>query len=298
MKFIDVSESWLNYHKVNIEYYTFLMYKGKVKLLNIYFKDKKIDEINMLDIHNFLTYLSYDKNLSKSTIQKYKVTLNQIYIFAIIRGYTENNPCIYVKLPKAKPKKIIKPLNEYEIKTVINNADTHFGFYPLFLIFTGLRREEALALTKNDIDIENKKIYVNKVLIFKGKKTEIRPYLKNGEDRIVSMPNIIVDKLKKMNYNNYLFCDENENVYNTHKIRNRWKRYLKSTGINITQHQCRHTYASMLYKSGVDVKTAQQLLGHKTLQLTLDTYTHLDNLYKNKNIDKFNSYINENIYYT
>ena len=46
---------------------------------------------------------------------------------------------------------------------------------------------------------------------------------------------------------------------------------------DITPHMFRHTYATSLYYSGVDIKTAQYLLGHSSIQMTLDVYTHLDN---------------------
>ena len=45
---------------------------------------------------------------------------------------------------------------------------------------------------------------------------------------------------------------------------------------DITPHMFRHTYATSLYYAGIDIKTAQTLLGHSSIQMTMDVYTHLD----------------------
>lgn len=60
-----------------------------------------------------------------------------------------------------------------------------------------------------------------------------------------------------------------------------------------TPHQLRHTYASMLYKSGIDVMTAKEQLGHSDITTTLNIYTHLDSEYKTRNMDKLNGYLSK-----
>lgn len=62
-----------------------------------------------------------------------------------------------------------------------------------------------------------------------------------------------------------------------------------------TPHQLRHTYATLLYISGVDVKTASQLLGHSNITITLDIYTHLDKQFQKLNIQKFDNYIKSDL---
>ena len=60
-------------------------------------------------------------------------------------------------------------------------------------------------------------------------------------------------------------------------------------------HQLRHTYATLLYISGVDVKTASQLLGHSSITITLDIYTHLEKQFQTLNIQKFDNYIKSDL---
>ena len=59
-------------------------------------------------------------------------------------------------------------------------------------------------------------------------------------------------------------------------LRKRWARYIKGIDVNITQHQLRHAYSFLLYRSGIDVKTAQYLLGHSNYATTMNIYTDFD----------------------
>ena len=58
-------------------------------------------------------------------------------------------------------------------------------------------------------------------------------------------------------------------------------------------HQLRHTYATILYTSGVDILTAQKQLGHSDVKTTIGIYTHLEAEREKNSIDKLNSYISK-----
>lgn len=59
-------------------------------------------------------------------------------------------------------------------------------------------------------------------------------------------------------------------------------------------HQFRHTFCTMLFNADVDIKTAQAVLGHSDVSVTLRVYTHLEEKYKKRSIDKLNGYIKNN----
>ena len=63
---------------------------------------------------------------------------------------------------------------------------------------------------------------------------------------------------------------------------------------NITAHWLRHTFATMLYFAGVDLLTAKEQLGHSDIKTTLEIYTHLDNQFKRKSMDKLDRYLSKN----
>lgn len=54
-----------------------------------------------------------------------------------------------------------------------------------------------------------------------------------------------------------------------------WERWQKESGISATAHQLRHTYATILYEAGIDVKDAQALMGHSDIAVTQNIYTHI-----------------------
>lgn len=76
-------------------------------------------------------------------------------------------------------------------------------------------------------------------------------------------------------------------------LRKRWQKYQKETDTTFTPHQLRHAYATILYDAGIDEKVAQGLMGHSTIQLTRDIYTHVRMNRKEMAAKTLNKYINE-----
>lgn len=90
------------------------------------------------------------------------------------------------------------------------------------------------------------------------------------------------------------------NPHTESSINKFWNRFLReyneyyNTNAKFGMHQFRHTFCSMLYNSGVDIKTAQSVLGHADVSITLSVYTHLGENQKKHSIDKLNDYIKKN----
>ena len=61
--------------------------------------------------------------------------------------------------------------------------------------------------------------------------------------------------------------------------------------MHFDRHSIRHTYATMLYESGVDIKSAQKLLGHANFQTTMDVYTHLSDRHLKEASEKLENYL-------
>lgn len=89
--------------------------------------------------------------------------------------------------------------------------------------------------------------------------------------------------LCKLNYQYGIHDDNIASIYNPNGI--------PFTIDKITPHMLRHTYATLLYSSDVDVLTASQLLGHSDINTTLKIYTHLEKMKFDKSIDKFDDYV-------
>lgn len=182
----------------------------------------------------------------------------------------------------------------------------------MIAIFAGLRRGEMTALTWNDVDLIKKEITVNKSYDYKNNRLkDPKSYAGN---RIIPIPDVLVNFLAEQKRTSTLVC---VNAHNGLMTESSWKRLIESlqvdmevaigatnktskfapTELNRTLepfgwHSLRHTYATLLYDSGVDVLTAQYLLGHSDVKTTMDIYTHLTERKKTRSISSFNSFIN------
>lgn len=184
----------------------------------------------------------------------------------------------------------------------------------LLMMLCGLRVGEVLTLKWDDIDFNTGKVHLNKsTQRVKGNEYAVKPGTKNGKDRTVPIPKTLLEELAKLKETSTspLICTNTSGEFHTPSS---WKRMFESyisdlnalncakskydpsfkrTLDKITPHMFRHTYASMLYFSGVDVLTAQKLLGHADLSTTLKVYTHLQKETEDLSIEKFDVYVSD-----
>ena len=289
--FSKVAETWANETFDKLENNSLKVYKPACRECIEYFKDKNIQDITPSDVKNFVT--SYEKRgFSPKTIKNKLLVLNLICKYAIIEQYISHNPCqlITVKTPQKTQKR--HSLDTESISIIRNSVNEDFGLFAFFLLYTGLRRGEAFALTPKDIDFENKTIHVNKTVEWLGNVPQIKPCPKTeAGNREVPIPDILIEHLQKLKNNTYLFQNENGEMMHNSQVTRMWNKYIKKTNLNATPHILRHTYATMLFDAGIDVKTAQSWLGHTDIKTTLDIYTHLSEQRKEKSISKWQAYL-------
>lgn len=192
--FKNVADNWLTIHRVGIKHGTILMYQNNINKLNVFFGNKDIRHIEFLELQNFINNL-HENDLSKSTIKKYKITLSQIFNFAVSEKIIITNPANIVKIPKNARVMTRRSLSLNETKLILDNVNREFGLYAYMLLFLGVRRSELLALKFEDIDFEEKKVKIYKVVNFIKNKPVITIGLKNG-NKFRYLP--IIDKL--LNY--------------------------------------------------------------------------------------------------
>ena len=244
-----------------------------------------------------------DNNYSYSTIHKVYVLLNECLQYAVDTDKLDKNPCRLVKQPSKKmfEKKEIRWLSEDEIKLFKEQAvckyktgnDRYIYGLPISLIiYTGLRCGELAALKWSDIDFENKKIYVRKniVTVYDYEDTEkktrkvnlqtstktsdgrIIPLIKNAEDIL----NSIKSKYQEIDSDGFIINNSDKMVH-VDTISDSYTNIAKTAGIEnpLGIHTLRHTFASLLIKKGVDIKIVSDILGHKDVAFTYNTYVHI-----------------------
>lgn len=167
-----------------------------------------------------------------------------------------------------------------------------------------MRRGEILALTTEDVDIENMIIHITKAVEFIDNNPHVKEPKTPKSIRTIPILNCLKPHLERAlkgkNKNDIVFCDKFGNIYNKMAIRRlfadfneRYNEYLDrhENPIHFTVHQFRHTFCTLLYNAGVDVKMAQDILGHSSVNVTLEIYTHLTNKSKRLSANKINEYI-------
>ena len=191
------------------------------------------------------------------------------------------------------------------------------------MIFAGLRRGELIPLRWTDFDYKKYKVRIsksveaqntNKLMVKEGTKTNI-------EGRVVSIPKeliVEVELARRTSKSEFVCSQMDGSMHTLSSWRAMWQSFQtdlnvtswKLAGVeynkfrpqgmkkridNITPHMLRHTYATILYISGVDILNAAKLLGHEDPKTTLVIYTHLTKEFEQVSIAKLQTYVS-NLY--
>ena len=253
-----------------------------------HFGEHHIETITPNEINTYINSL-IKRKYSQKSISTTKSILNMIFNFAILEGYIKSNPVSIIKLPSNLPKKQRQMPTDEDLN-IVNNHFEGFDFLPFFLLNTGLRLSEALALEYSDIDFEAKTITVAKHLLFDGNRPVLEHSTKTASSkRTVILLDRVAEKLNPSN-TGHLFCNENGSYLTKCQLSKRWAKWQKTYGTTVTAHQLRHGFATMLFEAGVDLKDAQDLMGHSDIKTTHEIYTHIRNKRKEETAKKLNAF--------
>jgi len=201
------------------------------------------------------------KPLSLATVNRELTCLKHMFNKAVEWGKAEKNPVWKVKFFKETHGRLRYLLPE-EIISLIDCCPSHLKPIVITAVCTGLRKGEIANIKWSDIDFRNRIIYIENT--------------KNGEKREVSMNDLLTETLKSITRNDtspYVFCDKEGKPY--YDFRKSFATALKKAGIkDFRFHDLRHTFASNLVMKGIDLATVRELLGHKSIEMTL-RYSHL-----------------------
>ena len=245
-----------------------------------YFKNNNIEEINAMHIRKWQNTILEHK-FTKSYFQTLQKELNAIFNFAYKYYDLKENPVgkagIINDSPLFTSSKENNIWNEKEFSIFINeiqHKEAKVIFYILF--YTGMRIGEVLALNRNDIDYENLTINVTKSYSKINRIEYITAPKTKGSIRKIIVPKKIAYFIKEYNDSHYL-NDTDKMFYisrnRLHVIKNKITREKNLKHLRI--HDFRHSHASILISNGINIVQVSKRLGHESIKMTLDTYTHL-----------------------
>lgn len=319
--FKEYRQLWLAKKKGSVSDSYYSVCEGYSNALSI-FDDIEIKKLQEHHIQKFIDELAAKNPHTKKptaykTLVAYKVAVSQILQLPIKQGAISKDITKDVTIPAKAPKGKREALAEEQIKWV-EDTPHRVQLAAMIMLYSGLRRGELLALTWGDIDLKEKTITVNKSVEMIGSKANVKDYTKTPAGmRTVYIPQKLVDYLLSVQKSSLLVCAAVSGGIMTNSAFNRmWQSYMCDLNIKygkrtekvskfmpkkknpmiiktFTAHQLRHTFATILYKAGVDVLTAKEQLGHADINTTLKIYTHLDAVYKKKVIKKLDDYLTE-----
>ena len=231
-------------------------------------------------------YLDSRTDISKTTMNRYRATISMIFQEAIRNGKAEINPARLVRLHREANTRLrfITYEEEEEIRAVIQKrCAVHEPEFTLALE-TGMRRGELYGLDWDRVHLERRQLVLLET--------------KNGTSRVVILTKAAVDALEALMKRR---SKETRKVcltrYGEPMISPRaWFELVMDEAIannrsltNVTWHVFRHTYISRLVMAGVDIRTVQELAGHKDIKMTA-RYAHLAPAHKLAAVDRLAEY--------
>jgi len=241
--------------------------------LKRFFADKLLTEITPHLIEQFK--VERVKQVSPAATNRALTLLKSMFNRAIEwEKFDGLNPVTRVKFFREDNHKL-RYLEKEEIKRLIDSCEDIIRPLVIVAVNTGMRRGELFNLKWQDIDLNKGVIHLLRT--------------KNGDKREIPMNQTVktaIIESKKYSISEYVFSTIEGKQFTV--IKRPFARSLKRAGIeNFRFHDLRHTFASQLAMASVDLNTIRELLGHKSLKMTL-RYAHLSSNHKNQAVDLLN----------
>lgn len=311
-------DKWINVYKANV-----IRENSKRNYKHVYTKQiapvlgkRKLSSIKHIEVLSLLNDLK-SSGYGYETQNKVRIILLDMFNKAMIDELVVKNPAFGIKLKKEKND--VRVLSKEEQMQFFECAmGTFYNNLFQVAICTGLRQGEICALTWEDIDLDNKLINVNKTLLYQkldgdtGKTFHIQPPKTKTSMRTIPINSQCEIALRKQKEQHDIIMNKNyskplkgfEQLLFTTKYGTPINVQIYSDAIKsivdeinlcrddvdkfeiFSSHAFRHTFATRCFESKIQPKTVQKYLGHATIAMTMDLYTHVLEEHKQQEIDK------------
>lgn len=289
--FAEVADEWIAGHEKRVSDSTGRVYAICVNHQEEAFQSY-IKDIRPLDVQRYVRKLEA-QGKAGNTVSTELSVLKMIFAYAVISGDIDTNPAAEVKKSRGLPKKERTALTEEQesiVKAQAMRRESDFWLFPYFLLYTGMRRGEALALSYSDIDRKAGVIHVNKKLSYAlSHKPKMEMHLKS-ENGLRDVPLLApLERVLPRDRAGLIFPGRDGGFMTATWLKHEWESYCRTVGFweivkydngkteevfPITPHCFRHSFASICYEAGLDPRQAAQFLGD-TPEVVAKVYTHL-----------------------
>lgn len=288
---------WLEEQKKTVKSSTIWYYSKQWIYIDGALGMKKISCIQKADAIEFQNKLLREGKSSK-LVNRCTKLLKQILQAAVVDRIISFNPCEGMKMMKDDSPKASetnhRALTPEETTLFLERAqDSNYYHLFQFLLETGVRISEALALTWNDIDYSRKEIRVNKTITrTSGNGFEVSDSTKNeSSTRVIPLTDSIARILKEqgernallhaMPFDKRIFLNARGNTANYNTVNICIGHIIKQINLEghnmewFSAHAFRDTFATRCIEQGMQPHTLRALLGHSSLKMTMDLYAHV-----------------------
>ena len=298
----ELSELWLKNHKLEVKPQTYSQTVSELKthLLPV-FGNIRVEKITLPMVQVFVNKIANNPNLGSVSLKIILSINKRILKYAVNLELITVNPADNIIVPKNKKnisqKKELKYFEANQLKQFKDYLDklpnTFRNYYhkTLYdtLLATGLRIGEAVALEWSDIDLDNGYIDVNKTIVWSRMETNSPKSMAGYRKIPIDRNTVLMLRLYKARQHQcfiehgyggkmaeHVFSNGLHAYPSREGLQKTLTKHLKLAGLPyLTLHAFRHTHASLLLNAGISYKELQQRLGHSTLAMTMDTYSHL-----------------------
>lgn len=250
-----------------------------------YFKDKSISDITAVDIRAWQNTL-IKENFAPTYLKTINNQMSALFNYACRYYDLESNPCRKAgSIGKSKADDMdfwTKEEFDQFLTAFEKKPEAYMAFKLLF--WTGMRIGEMLALTFEDVNLEERVISITKNLVRVKGEDKIHPPKTPKGVRVITIPPFLAEDLREY-FNKQYGILLNERIFRFTKsfMEHQIIRGAKESGVKrIRLHDLRHSHASMLVEMGFQPLEIKDRLGHEKIETTLNTYSHL---YPNKQME-------------
>ena len=230
--------------------------------------------------------------LSPTTVAYIHRIINEALNHAVAYGLIPTNPEQYIIKKPTKNRFHAEFYTDEEVRSLLTVIGNHHLKLPVALAaLCGLRRGECLGLKQEDIDFEKGCICIRRQLTVKNNIVSISEPKTHNSIRQVPLAPEVAEMLREQIQHNvkrkkqlgdeyhdegWLICKENGSWINPNYLSHHFRDFLASHGFRkIRFHDLRHTYATLMLKADVPLKVVSSILGHSSITITADLYTHV-----------------------
>lgn len=302
--FGGLADSWMETIKPQIKESTYVKYSNVLKNYILpQFSQTEVSQMTYTLIEAYASQLLISGGIKKSGLSAKTVTdviaiIREILLYARRNGYEVmyigsgiiTNQATHELIILGKAEQLI--FQQYLIGNMNNR---NFGL--LFCLYTGIRVGEVCSLKWEDISLPEKHVYIHSTMqrlqCKSGEPTKTKVIISTPKStcsiRKIPLPDCLIDIIIQHfpNHSGYLLTSHENKYIEPRTMQNHFKKVLKACNIQeVNFHALLHTFATRCVELGFDIKSLSEILGHSSVNITMNRYVHPSMDLKRDNMNK------------